>query len=176
MSIDWKRVNENLRCPKCGDKANLVAGSDGTEASHTHHFTLTRAEAERLSLPTAADAANALRKALKDASKVLDKTTVDLLVAHSASPPAARNQLVQRRFLRFVGHERVEFFAAILAHLKRLRELEKSLDDLIETTDAARNNCTFPEDDHELLCDFFREVVNLAAREPEELRDEQPTK
>lgn len=51
--IDWKRVNERLRCPQCGEKAHLVGGTDGTEASHTHSFKVTRADALQLSKLTA---------------------------------------------------------------------------------------------------------------------------
>lgn len=49
--IDWKLVNEKLRCPKCGDKAYIAAETDGTEGFHTHRFPISRKEALRLSLP-----------------------------------------------------------------------------------------------------------------------------
>lgn len=54
--IDWKRVDEKLRCPKCGDKAHISGGTDGTEAEHTHHFTVSREEAMRLSRLTVDEA------------------------------------------------------------------------------------------------------------------------
>lgn len=54
--IDWKRVNEHLRCPQCGDKAHIDPGSDGTQASHTHYFPVSRTMAHKLSLPTALEA------------------------------------------------------------------------------------------------------------------------
>lgn len=46
--IDWKVVNANLKCPICGEKAYIEAGSDGMEAGHTHRFSLTREHAIEL--------------------------------------------------------------------------------------------------------------------------------
>lgn len=52
MNIDWKRVNEKLRCPICGAPARISAGTDGTEGEHTHRFTVSRAVAMQLSQPS----------------------------------------------------------------------------------------------------------------------------
>lgn len=62
--IDWKRVGDNLRCPKCGDKAHISAGTDGTEGQHTHHFKISRAWAEELSKPTPEEARAERQKAV----------------------------------------------------------------------------------------------------------------
>ena len=50
--IDWKVVSDKLRCPICGDKAFIEPASDGTQASHTHQFELTRQHARELCQPT----------------------------------------------------------------------------------------------------------------------------
>ena len=47
-NIDWKIVGDNLKCPKCGDKAHIDPGSDGYEASHIHRFKVSRIEARRI--------------------------------------------------------------------------------------------------------------------------------
>lgn len=52
MPIDWKLVNERLMCPICGDKACIEPETDGTMGFHTHRFTISREEAERISQPT----------------------------------------------------------------------------------------------------------------------------
>jgi hypothetical protein len=50
--IDWSRVNDNLRCPACGDRAHISGGTNGTEAEHTHRFPVSRELARRLSQPS----------------------------------------------------------------------------------------------------------------------------
>lgn len=51
-TIDWKKVNENLYCPICGDKAHIRGETDGTRGTHTHDFAISRQWAEQLSLPS----------------------------------------------------------------------------------------------------------------------------
>lgn len=55
MSIDWNEVNKRLVCPICGEKANIVPGTDGYEAYHIHRFEVTREHAIRLTLEAAKD-------------------------------------------------------------------------------------------------------------------------
>lgn len=49
--INWERVNKNLRCPICGDKAHIEGETNGTKGVHTHRFDITREMAEELSKP-----------------------------------------------------------------------------------------------------------------------------
>lgn len=49
MTIDWEIVNKNLFCPKCGEKAHITSGTDGTEGYHTHRFPISREYAQSLS-------------------------------------------------------------------------------------------------------------------------------
>lgn len=59
--INWERVNRNLYCPQCGEKAHIIPGTDGTEGGHSHSFKITREMAEELSKPNAEE-----RQALKE--------------------------------------------------------------------------------------------------------------
>lgn len=56
IDIDWKKVEENLKCPICGEKASINAETDGTEGSHTHRFKISREMARSLCLPTKEEA------------------------------------------------------------------------------------------------------------------------
>ena len=47
--INWDIVNKNIVCPICGCNATIDPETDGTEASHTHRFKLSREEAQRIS-------------------------------------------------------------------------------------------------------------------------------
>lgn len=60
--IDWKRVNERLRCPTCGDVAHISPETDGTEGEHTHRFPVSRALAEQLSRPSDDEIANRIKE------------------------------------------------------------------------------------------------------------------
>jgi hypothetical protein len=61
--IDWDRVSKGLRCPTCGDKADIDPGTDGNGASHTHRFKVTREQAIKLSMPTDEEIMQALDQA-----------------------------------------------------------------------------------------------------------------
>lgn len=47
-TIDWKVVNQHLKCPECGEKATIDPGTDGFEASHEHRFRVSREHAMTL--------------------------------------------------------------------------------------------------------------------------------
>lgn len=61
--INWKRVNENLRCPICGDKAHISPETDGTQGEHTHRFPISQEMAQRLSDENAPVIVRRLREA-----------------------------------------------------------------------------------------------------------------
>lgn len=76
--VDWKQVEKRLRCPKCGDKAHIDSGTDGTQASHTHTFELSREEALRLSRPTLEEAQiriTELEAELSQMRRIVDEAT-----------------------------------------------------------------------------------------------------
>jgi hypothetical protein len=48
-TINWDRVNKNLRCPICREPAHIEPGTDGTWGEHTHRFPVSRTLAHELS-------------------------------------------------------------------------------------------------------------------------------
>jgi hypothetical protein len=64
--IDWNRVDQNLRCPFCNEKASIAPETDGTEGFHTHRFPISREWAKELSQPTTAEAIRRKDELLKE--------------------------------------------------------------------------------------------------------------
>lgn len=89
--IDWKRVDERLRCPICGDRAHIAAGTDGYEAEHTHRFSLSRAEALRLSQPDPAERLERIAQLEAEIRTLRDQTALDARRAGDDSLTACEN-------------------------------------------------------------------------------------
>lgn len=85
--IDWARVNKNLRCPICGEKAHVSAGTDGTEGEHTHRFKISREMARELSKPGDDERAEMRAEALRLLAEAgVDKGTAKALRGLVSTP------------------------------------------------------------------------------------------
>lgn len=63
--VDWERVNKNLRCPICGEKAHIRAETNGSQGYHTHNFEISHQMALELSKPSEDEKKELLEKAHK---------------------------------------------------------------------------------------------------------------
>lgn len=76
MKIDYKIVNEYLTCPICGEKAFIEPGTDGTEASHTHRFSVSREYAEKLTLKYGKPSYEDLERRVKELETQLEAVKI----------------------------------------------------------------------------------------------------